>query len=479
MHNRLGLALFIGLLSSSLFARTMHLKDSHHELTVLNHGHAALIARLELIETAKKSIEWESYEFWPGKSTRLLLQALERRAKEGVEVRVLLDKLAMNKVHLAYTFKELSERGIKIKIFNTKLLARPDFRTHRKILVVDRERAIVGGRNIGDHYMELGEEYNFLDRDVLIEGEIAQTISDSFLDFFQSKWADERPNFVSIITNPRFERDRRGSASYRNWWRKKRSEKFQGEIKNLFIGNKSDETLKSNLLNFEEEHFPPREELGPLVGIRGECRDVSWASNSYGPKIGYDPKYLLNSRIAKIRNEFFFDTPIFTPSREQRKLFNDLLKRKVGITVYSNGLLSSDLDLIAAGNADIRKWAGSGAKLYVHTAKALDGRPLIDERARKGIFGVHSKTYLFDRDAFAITSYNWDNRSEDINLETVFICENSPELQSQIRENMESRLKESLPLGKKAKEFFHNASFMKKLKFFFYRKLAVLIRPLM
>ncbi|GAB4013693.1 MAG: hypothetical protein Fur0010_10800 [Bdellovibrio sp.] len=146
--------------------------------------------------------------------------------------------------------------------------------------MVDRERVIIGGRNIGVHYMELGEDYNFLDRDVLIESEIAQTISDSFLDFFQSKWADENATFVSIMTNPRFERDRRGSGSYRNWWRKKRSEKFHGEIKNLLLGHKSDETLKSNLFSFEEEHFPQKEEMRLLVGIRGEYRDVSWALNS-------------------------------------------------------------------------------------------------------------------------------------------------------------------------------------------------------
>lgn len=449
--------LLLSLITTSLPARTIHLKNSPHELTILNHGHAALIARLELIETAQESIEWESYEFWPGKSTRLLLQALERKAKEGVKVSVLLDKLAMNKVHLAYVFKELKERGIEIKIFNTKLLARPDFRTHRKMLVADRSRAIVGGRNIGDHYMELADDYNFLDRDVLIEGEISSSISDSFFDFFNSKWADADPNFVRIITNPKYERDRSRTGSYRNWWRRNRSEKYHGEIKKIFDADKSDEALKENLSSFEEENFPPRHELielQSLVGIRGECNNVSWASNTMGKKIGYDPKYLLNSRINSIKKEFYFDTPIFTPSKEQRELLSSLLERDVAVTVYSNGLLSSDLDLIAAGNADIRKWAKSGAKLYVHTAKALDNRPLINEKARDGIFGVHSKTYLFDKDAFAITSYNWDNRSEDINLETVFICEKSSELQSKLRENMNARLAESLPLGKKGQRIF-------------------------
>ncbi|PJB54712.1 MAG: hypothetical protein CO099_00025 [Bdellovibrio sp. CG_4_9_14_3_um_filter_39_7] len=475
------LSAFILFLSFSVSARIVHLENSEHSLVILNHGHAALLARLELIQSAKKSIEWESYEFWPGKSTRLLLQELEQKAKQGVMVRVQLDKMAMNKVHLANLVLEFRKRKIQVHIFNTKFFPRPDFRTHRKILVVDDEKAIVGGRNIGDSYMELGDEYNFLDRDVQISGPIVSSIRQSFDDFWTSSWSDADPRFVRMIENPRYGNGRTGQDHWRDWWRRSRMQKYQEQVMHLFQETKSDQQLWQDLMSFKETHFPQElsESWSPAVAIKGSCSDVSWASNIPGRKIGYDPKKLLNKRINNVESELYFDTPIFTPSKEQKKLMSSLIDRGVALSTYSNGLLSSDLALIAAGNGDIRKWVKHGAKLFVHTGEVSDHRPLINPKSREGIFGVHSKTYLFDRSSFAITSYNWDNRSEDINLETVFICEDQPELQSKIRANMNQRLAESVELGPKAREFFHNTKWLKKLKYYIFRKFAVLIRPWM
>lgn len=475
MRLLLGYILFF---SFSVSARTVHLENSEHSLVVLNHGHAALLARLQLIQSAKKSIEWESYEFWPGKSTRLLLQELELKAQEGVSVRVHLDKMAMNKVHLANLVLELRKRKIQIHIFNTKLLKHPDFRTHRKMLVVDDEKAIVGGRNIGDSYMELGDEYNFLDRDVQVTGPIAQSIRQSFDDFWTSDWSDPDPAFVRMIQRTDENGNRRPQDRFRSWWRKARMQKYHEQVVHLFQESKSDQQLWQDLYSFEETHFPQSlsELWSPEVAIQGTCSHVAWASNTPGKKIGYDPKHLLNGRINKVKSEFYFDTPIFTPSREQKRLMSSLISRGVSLSTYSNGLLSSDLALIAAGNGDIRKWVKHGAKLFVHTGEVSDHRPLINPKSREGIFGVHSKTYLFDRSSFAITSYNWDNRSEDINLETVFICENQPDLQAKIRANMNQRLDESVELGPKAREFFHNTRWIKRFKYFVFRKFAVLIR---
>ena len=61
------------------------------------------------------------------------------------------------------------------------------YRTHRKILVKDREEAITGGRNIGDDYFDLDEVYNFLDRDVWVKGSGAVAMADSFNAVWESE----------------------------------------------------------------------------------------------------------------------------------------------------------------------------------------------------------------------------------------------------------------------------------------------------
>lgn len=57
--------------------------------------------------------------------------------------------------------------------------------------MADRERAIVGGRNIGNDYFDLSTHYNFLDSDLLIDGSVAASIADSFDLYWASDWVTD------------------------------------------------------------------------------------------------------------------------------------------------------------------------------------------------------------------------------------------------------------------------------------------------
>ncbi len=60
---------------------------------------------------------------------------------------------------------------------------------HNKLMVMDNAIAIVGGRNIGDHYFQVHTEANFRDLDVAAGGPVVREISAVFDHFWNGEWA--------------------------------------------------------------------------------------------------------------------------------------------------------------------------------------------------------------------------------------------------------------------------------------------------
>lgn len=95
---------------------------------------------------------------------------------------------------------------------------------------MDQTRAIVGGRNIADEYFDMGESYNFLDRDIYVEGEIVQNTAQSFQKLWSSYPTDvvERPP-IPKKSDLRYQRAGRSQAhrKYSDWIRDRRHWKLQ------------------------------------------------------------------------------------------------------------------------------------------------------------------------------------------------------------------------------------------------------------
>ncbi len=118
-------------------------------------GREGLAAMLSAIEGARRRVHLETYLLRADATGRSFLDALESRARAGVEVRVLydgfgsfgLDERALDRVRTA---------GGDVVVFNPLARIWPRFaprrRDHRKILVVDGAVAFTGGLNIGDEY---------------------------------------------------------------------------------------------------------------------------------------------------------------------------------------------------------------------------------------------------------------------------------------------------------------------------------------
>lgn len=111
---------------------------------------------MELFRTAKTSIDVSTFILGGDETGLAVLQLLAARAREGVQVRLLLDGLFLFRVKRR-DLLTLTRAGGKVAVF-MPLLRLPfrgpaNLRNHRKIMVVDGEIAVVGGMNLADEYM--------------------------------------------------------------------------------------------------------------------------------------------------------------------------------------------------------------------------------------------------------------------------------------------------------------------------------------
>jgi cardiolipin synthase len=134
------------------------------EVDVFLDGASAYQAILAAIDAAKHHVHLEYYIWEPDTIGTRLRDLLVERARAGVKVRMVVDSTGSN--HLSRRFlAPLHAAGVEIGWFNpirlrSLRLRRPDFRTHRKIVVCDGRVGFTGGMNITDaHSAALSSAY--------------------------------------------------------------------------------------------------------------------------------------------------------------------------------------------------------------------------------------------------------------------------------------------------------------------------------
>jgi cardiolipin synthase A/B len=124
-----------------------------NKIELLVDGTIAYPKMLNAISNAKKHINLQSYIITDDEVGQKIFKALEKKAKEGVKVKVLFDSLGSSKAYKSHFFKHWSVKSsnLEIKSFSRLNLLTPcriQLRNHRKLLVCDGETAFVGGINI-------------------------------------------------------------------------------------------------------------------------------------------------------------------------------------------------------------------------------------------------------------------------------------------------------------------------------------------
>ena len=169
----------------------IELESGEEQIKLYPYGVELYEEMLSEIEAAQDHIFLETF-IWKGDSLgRRFLEALERKAREGVEVYVIFDGFA-NMVVPA-KFKQFPEEIHTLHFrpldgFSRLADPRTMFRDHRKILCVDGRVAFMGGYNIGKLYAAGWRDTHFR-----IRGKEVRELENAFVDFWNTHRTADLP----------------------------------------------------------------------------------------------------------------------------------------------------------------------------------------------------------------------------------------------------------------------------------------------
>lgn len=470
--------IFLLSLSTQSFALTSQTGDmfktsssDSHRMKVLNHGMASLQERLNLIESAQQTIDLEYFIYRNDLSGKIVTQALIKKAREGVKIRMLLDYFMIGSEITPFIAHELIQNGIEVRYFNTAPSARlfkVQYRNHRKAIIVDSHIAITGGRNIGNEYFDLDPKYNFLDRDVTIQGEIVEAIDDTFNKTFHSSESKvlkrepmPRPNDAKY--RPQGEK----GIVYFSYERDIKQWNKDVSAAKKFIEEPIDAKVYEEITTFAQKHL----DLSP----EGTCNNIGFISEY--PNLGRKNKkeerlikWDLLRRIREAQKKIVFDSPYFILNDEMSEPIKEALAKNVEFDLLTNSLNSTDAPYVyAAFDGLITKWIERGLKPYIFKGHRPTNYDIIDSYAKNARFGVHAKTYIFDdRDTY-LGTFNVDPRSANFNSEMMIACHDSEEIAKIVSDDIESRREFSFYLDSKSKvkeAEFYEIGFTKMLTYY-------------
>jgi len=123
--------------------------SANNRLTLLQCGAEFFPALIAAIDASTMEVFLETYIFSDDQVGGAVRAALKRAAARGVQIQVVTDWIGTGRVHSATLQREFDLAGVHHRSFNP-WFRRGIARTHRKLCVIDRSLAFVGGINIMD-----------------------------------------------------------------------------------------------------------------------------------------------------------------------------------------------------------------------------------------------------------------------------------------------------------------------------------------
>lgn len=379
----------------------------------MHYGSKALVARLALADLAERSLDLQYFIWDADISGHLLADRIIRAADRGVRVRVLLDDLSV--VDRDTAIAQLSAHpNIDIRAFNPFRgrgnrwgdfftdPSRVNRRSHNKLMIADNAVAIVGGRNISDHYFGVHGEANFRDLDTLAVGPVVRDASAVFDDFWNSAYAVP---YAAFVDRPPTRADADAAIA----------------------------EMRAKMAS-EQLPYPINEEVDTVTAEMQDIRDsLIWAP----VRVVYDPPEkaedkashnifsVLDALVSNAQKEVLIENAYFVPRDHGVELTAALHARGVKVRVLTNSLASNDVLSVYSGYQKYRDdLLENGVEIYElrpdSTMNRLrwSGLPSLKSHA-----GLHAKAMVVDRRYVVVGSYNLDPRSADINTELALLVD--------------------------------------------------------
>lgn len=172
---------------------------------VLVNGVEFFPAMLSAIASAHRRINLETYILDQGEVARQFIDALVAAARRGVEVNILLDAIGSQTADPAH-LDRLKAAGCHVVFFNPLRwysLEEVNYRTHRKLLLVDGEVAFTGGAGIADHWLGNAETPDhWRETHVRVVGPAVRHLEASFYENWAESAGQVKPSIPLISAPP-------------------------------------------------------------------------------------------------------------------------------------------------------------------------------------------------------------------------------------------------------------------------------------
>ncbi len=163
-----------------------------NRITPLQNGDEIFPAMLAAIRSAERTITFENFLMAEGAVLDAFAEALAERARAGVKVHFLQDAFGSNCVH-GRAIRHLERSGVEVEIYRFVHFTTVNFRTHRKILVIDGKLGFVGGVGISDAWMGDGRTKGlWRDTHYQLEGPAVAQLQQAFID----NWLETRTELL-------------------------------------------------------------------------------------------------------------------------------------------------------------------------------------------------------------------------------------------------------------------------------------------
>ncbi len=179
------------------------------ELKYFSVGEEKFKVLLRELRKAKKYIFMEYFIIDEGEMLHKVLDILEQKAREGIDVRILYDGMG-TQIHRPGKFKKMIEdKGIRCRVFNSfrpLLTSVQNNRDHRKIVSIDGITAFTGGINIADEYINRIQRFgHWKDTAIMVKGEAAWSFTVMFLQMwdYKSKRLADYEKFIPDLEHSR------------------------------------------------------------------------------------------------------------------------------------------------------------------------------------------------------------------------------------------------------------------------------------
>lgn len=164
-------------------------------VTMLLNGDEIFPAMLEAIRAAEHTITLETYVYWSGDIGREFTEAIAERARAGVKAHVTIDAVGSSRIDDDFV-TTLEDAGVQVVLYHRlkwtsfiNITETPslNFRTHRKLLVIDGRIGFIGGVGIADEWSgDAQDEEHWRDNHYLVTGPVVAHLQAAFCD----NWID-------------------------------------------------------------------------------------------------------------------------------------------------------------------------------------------------------------------------------------------------------------------------------------------------